>query len=241
MNKYIIFFTFACILCSCTTILKKPTQLEIPEKSVILSFDDGPCEIDKNDVRLLQVLKNEDIHAYFCLIGRKIYGNGNIITKIIEDKHVIVFHSMDHEQYLTKSYNEIVDDIKAFEELIKNETGISYSIKYIRPPMGVISMKTQKNLIQNGYRILYASHNPTDTFINSLKSKKYIDTLVQKIINQNGGILVLHNGSELFSKPRPNDHSNLNSPADRSWIPYETKYIIDVLKKNGFSIIMIPD
>ncbi len=65
-----------CILClfvtlspgSCATVLSSARDLGVPEKTVALSFDDGPCEVSLYDMQLLDVPKERNIKASFCLL-----------------------------------------------------------------------------------------------------------------------------------------------------------------------------
>lgn len=83
---------------------------EIPkdEKICFLTFDDGPS---KNTLKVLEVLKEQNIKATFFVVGEEIEAsdeNKEILKEIAEQGHLIALHTYSHD------YNKIYSSVGAF-------------------------------------------------------------------------------------------------------------------------------
>lgn len=135
MKKYrrALFIFIAVILChSCMTILRSKEELNIQDYKILLTLDDGPSLTPLVDEKILDILKRKQVKACFCLLTYKLEGKGEVLKRIINEGHTIVFHSKRHEQYLVKDYAQFKRDLDEFERIIRDETGIEIEIR--RPP-----------------------------------------------------------------------------------------------------------
>jgi len=90
-----------------------------PEKTVYLTFDDGPCG---NTAALLDVLKKYDAKATFFVIGNKT--RTDMITRAHEEGHSIGVHTYTHVyKTVYKSEEAFFDDFLKTQEVIKAATG----------------------------------------------------------------------------------------------------------------------
>ncbi len=226
---------------SCTTILTTRERLNLSENKILITLDDGPSELQSVDNEILDILKQHNVKACFSLVTYKLKGNGEILKRIISEGHSIAFHSRNHELYLTKSLIQFESEKQEFEEVLYQEIGYRVKITLFRPPVGILTNSFKNKLTANGTKILYATHNPTDTFINKNSSPKYIENLINYFDKKKGGILVLHNGSELFPRPTEYDFIDVNSAANREWVPEALEIIITTLKNRGYQFVSIDE
>lgn len=75
------------------------------DKVVFLTIDDGPSEITPG---FLDVLKENGVHATFCVIGYNAEAHPETIKRAHEEGHSIINHSHNHQ------YREIYSSPKAF-------------------------------------------------------------------------------------------------------------------------------
>lgn len=74
--RFVLIPVFAVLLFSCTTILRTREEVRIPERTVALTFDDGPSETAFVDERLLDLLQEKHLKECFCLLTSKVPGKG---------------------------------------------------------------------------------------------------------------------------------------------------------------------
>ena len=84
------------------------TNLEESEncdtKTIYLTFDDGPA--GKITTSILDVLKENQVHATFFLIGEQIKGQEDLVKRIYSEGHSIGLHSMTHKKNALYCSNE---------------------------------------------------------------------------------------------------------------------------------------
>lgn len=106
---------------------------ECSEKSIYLTFDDGPA--GKVTLSILDTLKKEDVHATFFLIGNQIKGQEDILVRMKEEGHSLGLHSMTHEKCKLYSSNEgFLKEMLEVQNCIKEATG--YTSCILRFPFG---------------------------------------------------------------------------------------------------------
>lgn len=110
-----------------------------PEKTVYLTFDDGPCSYTE---QLLDVLKKYDAKATFFVIGNK--KRTDIIKRAYEEGHSIGVHTYCHEyKTIYKNEKAFFDDFLKTQEVIKEATG-SYT-RIFRFPGGSANTVSRRN------------------------------------------------------------------------------------------------
>ncbi|WP_294404452.1 polysaccharide deacetylase family protein [uncultured Clostridium sp.] len=73
-------------------------------KVIYLTFDDGPAGKITNNV--LDILKENEVHATFFLIGSQIKGQEDLVKRIYDEGHSIGLHSMTHKKNCLYCSNE---------------------------------------------------------------------------------------------------------------------------------------
>lgn len=108
------------------------------KKIVFLTFDDGPSH---NTLKVLDILKENNIHATFFVLGQEIVGNEDIIKKIYDNGNAIGNHSYSHKFKTLYPKNSIdidayMDEYKKTEKRLKNILGKKFSTNLVRMPGG---------------------------------------------------------------------------------------------------------
>lgn len=102
-------------------------------KVVYLTFDDGPAEKVTKDV--LDILKNESVHATFFLIGNQVKGQEDLVKRIYNEGHSIGLHSMSHKRNRLYSSNEaFLREMIETQEILNQIIGFKPTI--LRFPFG---------------------------------------------------------------------------------------------------------
>ena len=110
-----------------------------PEKTVYLTFDDGPSVYT---TKLLEILKEYDVPAIFFITGEsmEIVPNSNeLINDILNENHHIGLHSMSHDRdrlyYRGNSAEIFVEEMLELQKLIFEITD-GYETNLCRAPFG---------------------------------------------------------------------------------------------------------
>ncbi|MEI7838577.1 MAG: polysaccharide deacetylase family protein [bacterium] len=190
---------------------------------VSLTFDDGPSP---NTLKVLEILKKENIKATFFLIGNQIDMYPEIAKQIIDDGHCIGNHSRNHSYTLpfkgsSKILNETHSTQIKIDALFKGQK--DENKKIFRPPHGWRSPWMMKTMKANGYKVI-----TWDVGLDYLPfvSSKFI---YKRIVGRTkpGSIILLHDS--IWGKPNDNRENLVNALPN----------IIKTLKKRGYSFARI--
>lgn len=108
-------------------------DIKSDSKVVYLTFDDGPAGKVTSDV--LDILKNNSVHATFFLIGCQIKDQEDLVKRIYEDGNSIGLHSMTHKKNSLYCSNEqFLKEMLSTQELINTVVPIKSNI--LRFPFG---------------------------------------------------------------------------------------------------------
>ena len=119
--------------------VEMPEIVMPPEKTVYLTFDDGPCGYTE---QLLDVLKKHNAKATFFVIGSM--GRKDMIKRAYEEGHAIGVHTYTHEyKEIYKNEQAFFDDFWKTQEVIKEQTG-SYT-RIFRFPGGSANTASRRN------------------------------------------------------------------------------------------------
>jgi peptidoglycan/xylan/chitin deacetylase (PgdA/CDA1 family) len=117
-------------------------RLKTSDKTVALTFDDGPNSYTE---QILSVLEHEKIQATFFFTGKNAGEHAEIVKKAIQSGHSIGIHTQNHRlkfpfSGLKKVKKEISDSLIIIEKI----TG--QKINLFRPPFGVINPVIAKSI-----------------------------------------------------------------------------------------------
>ena len=103
---------------------KLPQKWNRPEKTVYLTFDDGPSKVTPD---ILSTLKKENVKATFFVIGNG--SDHSQMKRIAEEGHAVGVHTYSHEyKKIYESVDSYVEDFHKIYKLIEDETGIAPTI-----------------------------------------------------------------------------------------------------------------
>jgi peptidoglycan/xylan/chitin deacetylase (PgdA/CDA1 family) len=134
------------------------------EKVWALSFDDGPSNFTTD---LLDILDKAEVKVTFCVMGAHAKQYPDIIKRAYEAGHHIASHTYSHPHLMSLTNEEIVYEVIATEEAIKEAIGVKP--RYIRPPYGEADSRVKAILKQLGYTTLMWNVDPTDYNVHMLK------------------------------------------------------------------------
>ncbi len=111
------------------------------EKTVFLTFDDGPSKTVT--IPILDLLKNENIKATFFVLGNRAELYPNIVKREYEEGHYIGNHGYSHNySQIYDSINSVLDEYNKTNQAIKNAIGNQeYNSNIFRFPGGSIGGK----------------------------------------------------------------------------------------------------
>lgn len=122
------------------------------EKTVYLTFDDGPSDSVTNPI--LDTLKKENVRATFFVVSDRAHGREETLKRIAKEGHTIGVHSATHRYTeIYASDESLLKDIDTCAAFIKKTTGVTPAV--YRFPGGGFRRKAQRELVKaHGYRIV---------------------------------------------------------------------------------------
>ena len=118
--------------------------------AIALGFDDGPSDVTPD---VLDILKKNDVHASFFVLGRKVQANAAIIQRMVEEGHDVGNHSWDHPHLSQISLDEALKQMHDCDVALEKVLG--YKPTLGRPPYG----STRDDL---GYPMIVWNLDPKD-------------------------------------------------------------------------------
>jgi peptidoglycan-N-acetylglucosamine deacetylase len=160
------------------------------EKSVALTFDDGPDETFTP--LILQILAKHQVPATFFIIGNKAENHAELLKKIISQGHSVGNHSYSHA-FLFDLFGrkKMEQDLQKAEDIIASMTGSKQML--FRPPYGVTTPVLAKVIRKMGYKAIGWSVRSLDTV---LKDK---EKLTERVIERlhPGAVILMHDDREI--------------------------------------------
>lgn len=158
--------------------------LDNNEKTISLTFDDGPNE---KTAIILDILKKYNVKATFFLVGENIIKHQKLVERINNEGHIIGNHSWNHSYSLT-----IIPSAMVKKNLQKNNRLIADIIGksplYFRPPAGITNPGSAKAIKHLGMHSIGWSIRSYDTVIKDVE--KCLNRIISKISGND--ILLLH-------------------------------------------------
>lgn len=110
------------------------------EKIVYLTFDDGPS---KNTDKILEILKENNVHATFFVIRPYIEPHNELIKRAFDEGNAIGNHTHNHEfKYIYTSEEAFWDNFNKHQDFLKSITGEECTI--FRFPGGSYNVLVRK-------------------------------------------------------------------------------------------------
>ena len=164
----------------------EPVRAEIDwdRPVVALTFDDGPSYYTK---AILDILEYHGVVATFCVVGRLVYDNRDIVYRAYTFGHEIIGHSYNHPNFAIINNDEIARQILDTSAAIRQATGSDVP-KIMRPPYGIVTDRVLQVAKEHGYALVNWSIDPRDWYFTC---PDYIYAVIRHNI-QHGSIILLH-------------------------------------------------
>ncbi|MBC7744601.1 MAG: polysaccharide deacetylase family protein [Flavobacterium sp.] len=159
------------------------------EKSIFLTFDDGPVPVVTPFV--LNTLKTFNAKATFFCIGENIKKHPDIFKRITDEGHAVGNHTYNHLKGWETADKIYLDNVSQCAKLTKSNL--------FRPPYGRIK-KSQICHLKSRYSIIMWDVLSGD-FDDKITSEKCLQNV--KKFSKNGSIIVFHDSLKAF--PRMKD------------------------------------
>lgn len=161
-------------------------QIKTEEKTVYLTFDDGP--IPDLTEQLLEILARHNAKATFFCVGENVKRYPHLYARILEQGHATGNHTHHHLKGWTTNYAEYLDDI--------SEAGNYIDSGLFRPPYGLMSYRQAKTLTRD-YQVVMWSVLTRD-FDPAVSQEECLETAIQGI--RPGSIIVFHDNVKAMEK-----------------------------------------
>ena len=160
------------------------------EKVLYLTFD---CGYENGYTsKILDVLKEKQITAAFFCTLPQVRDNEELIARMINEGHIVGNHSVNHPDFSSLSANEIIEEVKGFDDYMRERFG--YSSLYFRYPEGRYSEKSTAILNELGYKCVFWSLAYADWDVEDQKGAAYAhETVVARF--HPGAVILLHSVS----------------------------------------------
>lgn len=206
--------------------IKNINQSVVSDKTIYLTFDDGPSYLTES---ILDILKEENVPATFFVTSNQIYKYSDVIKRMYEENHTVALHTATHNySYIYSSLDNYFNDLNKIRSDVFNIIGTKPRI--IRLPGGSsnsISKKYSKGIMTNIINKL----NEDDFYyfdwnIDSMDASGHIpkESIYENVVNK------IHSGTNIILM---HDSSTKQTTKDA------LKDIIIYAKKNGYTFAKI--
>ncbi len=162
------------------------------EKVLYLTFDCG-YEYENLTSTVLDVLKEKNVKAtFFCTLDH-IKNQTVLITRMINEGHIVGNHSTTHPSFAEISREQMAKEIEETENYLRQNFG--YAAKYFRFPAGEYNESALELINSLGYMSVFWSVAYDDWNTENVRGKDYA---TQKVIERlhNGAVILLHSVSK---------------------------------------------
>lgn len=169
-------------------------NIDTKEKSIYLTFDDGPnAEVTP---WVLETLTNYNALATFFCIGKNIKEEPKLFDEIIRSGHSIGNHTYSHLKGWKTKTNTYIQDTKESEAIIEKHLNNFSEDNYqnrlqpmFRPPYGKFKIKQAKQLLSDGYKLVLWDVLSFDWDIDTSPQECYKNVIEN---TKEGSIIVFH-------------------------------------------------
>lgn len=185
------------------------------EKVIALTIDDAPSEHTRE---LLSVLKENDAHATFFVIGGQVPGREDVLKSMVSAGMELGNHAMHDEPSRALSASKLQEEVAQVEGYI-NATYASLDMqrppKYFRPGSGFFSTSMRAQVRGLGYQMVLGGIYPHDPQV------PYPGVNARHILSKAraGGIIICHDR--------------------RGWTVPMLKRVLPELKRRGYRITTV--
>ncbi|WP_156882558.1 delta-lactam-biosynthetic de-N-acetylase [Halalkalibacillus halophilus] len=162
------------------------------EKKVYITFDNGYEQGYTESI--LDTLKEKQVPATFFLTGHYVDDVPELVSRMVDDGHIIGNHSDQHLDYTQTSDEKVKADLKALDDKITSVTD-QQEVNLFRPAKGVFSERTLQLTDELGYTNVFWTVALVDWHQDQNKGWENAFEEVVKQVHP-GAIILLHAVSE---------------------------------------------
>jgi peptidoglycan/xylan/chitin deacetylase (PgdA/CDA1 family) len=223
------------LLLNCKTINVVPQKTGLPEKTVILTFDDGPNVHENTTARLLDILEKYRYRAMFALLGENAEKYPELVKRIHDEGHYIVNHGYYDKWAVRLDNDEFLDNLLKGEKAITSALGEMPVLLY-RPQGGFYHERHRTIWEQKGYTLVPATIRVYDAVLEGSSRDKILNKVLKKVDSQKGGIILLHDSRDSWYRAETELARDPEGAFNRSWIPDLVEELIVKLLEKGYVI-----
>jgi peptidoglycan/xylan/chitin deacetylase (PgdA/CDA1 family) len=169
----------------------------------------------------MDLLAEYNVKATFFVLGHKIQSTGHVLERVVQAGHEIGSHSFRHLNAWKRSPLAVYQDIKQGLTL----THAVSSSNLFRPPHGKATIATMTQILMNNARHAWWTIDSSDTWTTPMP----VERVISKIRREGGGVVLMH------------DHDRPNSPEREEYVLDLTRTVLELARKEGFSICRMGD
>lgn len=168
-----------------------PNDDSVPEKVVLLTFDDGPKEEGMIN-QMIDTLDKHNAKAIFFINGYRAKAQPELLKLIHDRGQIIGNHSWDHIDLKAESNQKIQEQIGDVQQLVKEITGSEP--KFFRPPFGSAGDTVKEIVAEHDLLFMTWSNGSLDW---ESQNKDKPDAVISNVLDQ------LHPGSNILMHELP--------------------------------------
>jgi len=192
----------------------------LPEKTVCLTFDDGPTKVTE---KILDCLAQNNIKATFFVCGKNVEKNPKILSRIFKEGHSVGIHTHTHDyKSIYASPKALTDDINACLRAIK-AVNANYKPLLYRFPGGSFNLSDSLISVPKNLGLCAVDWNAScrDCELKTDDSSLLFKEAMSTSANKSRVILLMHDA------------------ADKHLTALALPDIIKEFTKNGFSFLTV--
>lgn len=158
----------------------------------VITFDDGPDPIGTPAV--LDILKKHNTKGIFFVVGKKVETYPGIFARIINEGHMVGYHSYSHRFPWLCGPFTTYNDMK-MEEKVQKSHSPGMLIQLYRPPYGKFNLASLLLSLFKKRRIMFWTIDPRD--YDAMDAKKIYESVLTRL--QSNSVVLFHDGGPHFS------------------------------------------
>jgi peptidoglycan-N-acetylglucosamine deacetylase len=209
-----------------STLVRGPRDARV----VALTYDDGPNPPYTDQI--LAVLRREEVHATFFVVGRAVEAYPQVVRREFEDGDAIGNHTWSHGHLVLYGKAGLRQTLERTDRAIFAATGTHTRI--MRPPYGGRDWLVLDEVRKLGYTpVMWSVPLANDwedppAHVIAARVLRYVS---------DGSIIALHDGNQGILCARMDVAARV---CDRSADVAATRLIVEALKREGYRFVTIP-
>ena len=156
------------------------------EKTLVLTFDDGPSEFTYD---VLRVLSQYQVSATFFVLGERVEEMPEVVRRTAAVGHCLAFHGWSHTPFTELNSEALDREVNRTQALLREITGVEFCD--IRPPYGLYDGEVISWLARQGFVTWLWTGDARD-----FEPDVTIEGIVRRTLHSltPGGIVLMHDG-----------------------------------------------